>query len=80
MYVRPRTVDDALSLLQQPGWALLAGGTDFYPALGDQPVTRPVLDVSAIDALKGVVHAYGHWRIGALATWSDESGVAADRG
>jgi CO/xanthine dehydrogenase FAD-binding subunit len=80
MYARPTTVDAALSLLAADRWRILAGGTDFYPALGDRAVTAPVLDISALEGLRGIRRedgpGKGGWRIGALTTWSDA--ISAD--
>ncbi len=71
MYARPTTVDAALSLLAEDRWTVLAGGTDFYPALGDRAVTEPVLDISALKGLRGIRREADGWRLGALTTWSD---------
>ncbi len=76
MYARPRTVDAALSLLAEDRWRVLAGGTDFYPALGGRAVAGPVLDISALKDLRGIRREedgprLGDWRIGALTTWRD---------
>lgn len=76
MYERPTTLDAALSLLAEDRWSVLAGGTDFYPALGELPATAPVLDLSALEALRGIRREEGGWRLGALTTWSDV--IAAD--
>ncbi len=76
MYERPTTLDAALSLLAEDRWTVLAGGTDFYPALGERAPTAPVLDLSALESLRGIRREEGCWRIGALTTWSDA--IAAD--
>jgi CO/xanthine dehydrogenase FAD-binding subunit len=71
-YAQPTSLDEAVSLLAGGGWTVLAGGTDVYPALGEDPVTQPLLDVSRIDALRGIhLTPDGAIRIGALATWTD---------
>jgi len=75
-YLLAKTVDDALAALAAGPRRILAGGTDFYPALGDKPLRDDVLDVSALGDLRGVVRTGGHWRIGALTTWTDV--IAAD--
>ncbi|HHI81614.1 MAG TPA: xanthine dehydrogenase family protein subunit M, partial [Rhizobiales bacterium] len=50
----------------------LAGGTDIYPAHVDRPLPGPVLDISALDELRGIEELPdGGWRIGALATWRE---------
>jgi CO/xanthine dehydrogenase FAD-binding subunit len=71
-YAQPTSLDEAVSLLAGGGWTVLAGGTDVYPALGEDPVTQPLLDVSRIEALRGITHRPdGAIRIGALTTWTD---------
>lgn len=70
-FARPDSVDEALTLLRQGRWSLLAGGTDFYPALGERRVTEPVLDLTALRDLRDIQESGEAWRIGALTTWSD---------
>jgi CO/xanthine dehydrogenase FAD-binding subunit len=75
-YIRARTLDEALQARAAGPLTVLAGGTDVYPARaarvgwGD-PTVPDVLDIGAIDDLKGItVAADGTVRIGALTTWS----------
>lgn len=70
MYVRPTTIDEAIGALASQGGRILAGGTDFFPSQGDRPIVGPVLDISAIAALKGVEVTPDQIRIGAGTTWS----------
>jgi CO/xanthine dehydrogenase FAD-binding subunit len=71
-YAQPASLDEAVSLLSGGGWTVLAGGTDVYPALGENPVDRPLLDVTRIEGLRGITAAPdGAIRIGALTTWTD---------
>ncbi len=71
-YAQPTSVKEAVELLAADAWVMLAGGTDFYPGLGEGPVSGPVLDISRIDALRGISRDNDNagWRIGALATWT----------
>lgn len=71
-YAQPTSVKEAVELLAADAWVMLAGGTDFYPGLGEGPVSGPVLDISCIDALRGISRDDDNagWRIGALATWT----------
>lgn len=71
MFVRPEKIDEAVSLLRDRAWTIVAGGTDFYPGLRDQAISSPVMDVSALSGLKSIGSDSAGWRIGALATWSD---------
>jgi xanthine dehydrogenase small subunit len=79
-YHRPTTLEEALSIRAGEDVAILAGGTDIYPARaaregwGDMR-HRDVLDISAIPGLRGIVERSDHWRIGALTTWSDLIGA-----
>ena len=75
---RPQGLDEALACLRDGRWTVLAGGTDLYAGTERAALAGPVLDISAIGALRGL-----QWqpareaggarvlRIGALATWSD---------
>jgi CO/xanthine dehydrogenase FAD-binding subunit len=69
-YLRPTELHDALSALGAGPRAILAGGTDFYPARVGRPVDEDVLDITALP-LGGIEDRGDHWRIGALATWSE---------
>lgn len=71
MYFRPRTLNEAVDALARHGGQLLSGGTDFYPALGDRPVTFPVVDISAISEMRGVSTDADRIRIGGLTTWTE---------
>jgi xanthine dehydrogenase small subunit len=79
-YHRPTTLAEALSIRAGEDVAILAGGTDLYPARaaregwGDMR-HRDVLDISAVAGLRGIVERGDHWRIGALTTWSDLIGA-----
>ncbi len=77
-YLRPVALPEALDALagggrpDGPGWTVVAGATDHYPARVGRVVDEDVLDVSAIGGLRGVeARDEDGWRIGALTTWSD---------
>lgn len=70
-YLQPSRLDDALEALAARPLAVLAGGTDFYPARVGAALREDVLDISRLAPLRGIVQAAGDWRIGALTTWSD---------
>lgn len=78
-YERPATLAQAVALLARAEgvdsaaapWSLLAGGTDLYPAHVGRPMTRPLIDIGAIGALRGIAaDAHGH-TFGATTTWTD---------
>lgn len=70
-FARPTELNEALTLLASGEWDVLSGGTDYYPGLRDEAPPAPILDISAIDGLRGVTREASGWRIGALATWTD---------
>ncbi|WP_137931429.1 FAD binding domain-containing protein [Mesorhizobium comanense] len=70
-YAKPTTVEEALALLGEGAWRILAGGTDFYPAQGTRPVRENVLDINALASLRGVAETDDHFVIGARTTWTD---------
>ena len=70
-YAKPTTVDEALGLLGEDRWRLLAGGTDFYPAQGVKPFRDNILDINGLAELRGIAETDQHWHIGARATWTD---------
>ncbi len=75
-YLRPSELNAALAALNEAPRAIVAGGTDYYPARVGKPLDDDVLDVTGIAALKGIDERADHFRIGALATWSEM--IAAD--
>jgi CO/xanthine dehydrogenase FAD-binding subunit len=71
MYFRPRTVDEALSLLVERRPQPLAGGTDVYPALASGAAPVPLLDLGGIEGFAGpVVEDADGFVIPPLATWT----------
>lgn len=70
-YARPTSLDEALALLSDGAWRVLAGGTDFYPAQGARPIAEDVLDINGIAALRGVSDDGDFLRIGARTSWTD---------
>ena len=71
MYLRPKTVDEALAALAGRQAQVLAGGTDFYPALGERLARGEVLDVSGLLELRGITTQPDFIRIGGLTTWTE---------
>jgi CO/xanthine dehydrogenase FAD-binding subunit len=70
-YAKPTTVDEALALLGEAPWRILAGGTDFYPAQGARPFRENVLDINGLATLRGIAETEEHWVVGARTTWND---------
>ena len=70
MYLRPGTLDEAVAALAAPGGRILAGGTDIFPATGDRPLAGPIIDISRLAELDGIVLGDDRIRIGARTSWS----------
>lgn len=73
-FANPASLPEALRLMDQGGWRLLAGGTDLYTAAGSC-LAGAVLDLTGVSGLSGITRA-GDLRIGAATTWA--AIVAAD--
>ena len=70
-YEKPRSLDEALALMGEGRWRILAGGTDFYPAQGTRPLHDDVLDINGIRELRGISQTDDEYVFGARATWTD---------
>ena len=71
MYLKPKTLDEAVLLLSSQGGQILAGGTDFYPALGERLPQGHVVDITALGEIRGISIEAEWTRIGGLTTWSE---------
>lgn len=74
-YLRPRTLDEALAIRAARDVAVIAGGTDIYPAHSarrawGEPTHKDVLDITAIPGLRDIEATAEGWRIGCLVTWA----------
>jgi len=65
------SLDDALGLLSNTKAKIIAGGTDFFPALGDRAAPAEVLDVSRLPELRSIMYQDSGWRIGAAVRWTE---------
>jgi CO/xanthine dehydrogenase FAD-binding subunit len=70
-YTKPQSTDEALALLSEGAWRILAGGTDFYPTLGAKPLSENVLDINGLSELHGITETTTHVVIGARTSWTD---------
>ncbi|MFO1174181.1 MAG: FAD binding domain-containing protein [Paracoccaceae bacterium] len=68
-YVRPGGLAGALTLMAERPFRPLAGGTDLYPATAAQTLAGAILDLTAIDELKGIELTGAGLRIGACESW-----------
>lgn len=71
LYLKPKTLGEAVSLLSSTGGQTLAGGTDFYPSLGDRQPKGRIVDISALGEIRGIATEKDHIRIGGLTTWTE---------
>jgi CO/xanthine dehydrogenase FAD-binding subunit len=71
LYLKPRTLIEAVSLLAGSDAQILSGGTDFYPALGEKLPQGTIVDVSSLQELRGISIGAEHIRIGGLTTWTE---------
>jgi CO/xanthine dehydrogenase FAD-binding subunit len=70
-YVRAGSIDEAVRCLGAGRWTVIAGCTDYYCRRDARPIADDVLDVTAIAEARGIIDAGDHFRIGALATWTE---------
>ncbi|MCA3207923.1 FAD binding domain-containing protein [Cupriavidus sp.] len=68
-YLRPHTLDAALARLAERPRRVLCGATDCFAAPALVPGRHEWVDISGIDALRGIVRQGGVVRIGAATTW-----------
>lgn len=66
-FPRPQSMTEAVRLLSEGGWRVLAGGTDLYPGAGAQ-LAGAVLDLGSVPGLSGIEGSAG-LRIGAATQW-----------
>ena len=71
MYKRPTSLEDALDILASGDWMIAAGCTDLFPATQHKSLRGPVLDLSAIESLRGIAVTANGVHIGATTTWAD---------
>lgn len=79
MYLRPKTLWEAVSVLAASGGQILAGGTDFYPALGERLPQGNVVDITALGEIRGISFEPEYVRIGGLTTWTEVTRASLPR-
>jgi len=70
-YFRPQSLSDALAFLARRRVRVVGGCTDVFPATTHPILQGELLDVTAIDGLRGISETPDYWRIGATTTWTD---------
>lgn len=71
IYCQPISLADALGMLPETGARVVAGGTDFYPAMAPGHRPQALLDVSRIAGFSDISQTEEGVRIGAAVTWTD---------
>ena len=70
-YFAPTTLPEAVEVLSRELVKIIAGGTDFFPALKAGQTPEHILNVTRISGLSGITETPSGWRIGAGTRWSD---------
>ena len=70
-YFRPHDLGSALKWLADNDARVAAGCTDLLASTESQRLTGNVLDVTAIQDLRGISKDDEYWRFGATTTWTD---------
>lgn len=58
-------------MLASSGGQILAGGTDFYPMLGERLPQGDVVDITGVREIRGISREEKYVRIGGLTTWTE---------
>jgi CO/xanthine dehydrogenase FAD-binding subunit len=72
-YARPESTSEALRLMAEGNWRVIAGGTDIYPGAGSS-LAGSLLDVTGLPGFAGITQGRG-LRIGAATPWSAIAGA-----
>ena len=70
-YLRPHRLEDALEWLAAERPLVMAGCTDIYPLHQSPSLDGPLLDITAVEELRGITLADGWRRFGAATSWAD---------
>jgi CO/xanthine dehydrogenase FAD-binding subunit len=70
-YLVAASLSEALEALDKGNAAVVAGGTDWFPAQGTKPLIGDLIDISRLPGLRGITRDDSGWRIGGATTWTD---------
>lgn len=70
-YLRPDTLEAALTALGEAPMRVAAGCTDLFPATETRALTGDILDITAIPGLARISESSAGWRLGAATTWAE---------
>lgn len=75
-HIAPQSLNDAVSALSRhSGARVLAGGTDFFPALGEGLPPETIIDITRVAELRGITASDAGWRLGGAVSWSEIIGA-----
>ena len=70
-FEQPASLSQVTDLLAAGGWAVLAGGTDVYPARVGRAMDGAWIDITRVAGLRGIREDATGWTFGATTTWTD---------
>ena len=70
-FLQPATLQEAVQALAETRGVILSGGTDFFPARVDRPITETVIDISRVRELEGISVEADRILIGGRTTWTE---------
>ena len=70
-YLVAASLPEALEALGRGNAAVIAGGTDWFPAQGTRPLAGDLVDITRVPGLRGISRDSTGWRIGGASTWTD---------
>lgn len=73
-YLVAASLPEALDALDRTDAAVIAGGTDWFPAQGTKPLRGDLVDITRVPGLRGITRDTDGtlgWRIGGATTWTD---------
>ena len=79
-FIQPANLQEAVKALAETRGVVLSGGTDFFPARVDRPITETVIDISRVRELKGISIEAERILIGGRTTWSEIASAPLPRG
>jgi CO/xanthine dehydrogenase FAD-binding subunit len=80
LFLRPASLNEALDALARTPTTILAGGTDLFPAFAGSQLQGPVMDISAIQEMKGIRSSADYVHIGGRTTWTEFLATPLPRG
>jgi CO/xanthine dehydrogenase FAD-binding subunit len=69
--MQPDSLEDAMRCLSASGARPVAGGTDFFPSLGDGLPNHDIVDLTRVEGLRGISSCPLGVEFGAATTWTD---------